>query len=100
MIERYVFIKLKDEHLHERGALAQRIAEVVGTVPGVVGVRAGTPAEERSASAWDLSVAIRFERLEDVEPYKVHPDHRRLVDEELRPKMIILKAWNFALSGD
>ena len=100
MIERYVFLKLKDEHVQERHDLARRIAEVVTTVPGVVSVRTGTPAEAQSGTAWDVSVAISFAHIDHVEPYKVHPAHRSLVDTELRPKMEVLKAWNFELVED
>ena len=37
----------------------------------------------------------RYISMADIEPYRVHPDHRAYVDEFLKPRMEIIKAWNF-----
>ena len=57
----------------------------------------GAPIDETSEGSWDLSIALCFESLEDVATYVADPDHRRYVDEYLKPKLAVLKAWNFEL---
>lgn len=99
MIDRYVFVRLEKEHASERDAIAAHSAEVLGKLPGVLQVSVGTPADEHAGAAWDLSIAVRFASLEDVEAYRVHPAHRRYVDEYLRPRMQVIKAWNFQTPG-
>lgn len=97
MITRYVFVKLGDEYADEAGraAVARETREQLAAIPGPTGVTVGTPASAHDASKWDLSIAVSFERLADIEPYRVHPAHRRYVDEYLRPRMVVIKAWNF-----
>jgi uncharacterized membrane protein YdbT with pleckstrin-like domain len=99
MIERYIFVKLKEEYATEdgRAEAARHTRAVISELPGVVAVRVGTPSDDRSAKAWDLSIAVRFQSAEDIEPYRVHPDHRAYVDEFLEPRMDVIKAWNFAV---
>lgn len=95
MIDRFVLIRLKSEYASEREAIAAHTAETLRDLPGVVRVTVGTPADEHAAAGWDLSIVVRFGALADVEPYRVHPAHRRYVDEYLRPRMQVIKAWNF-----
>lgn len=99
MIDRYVFVRLAEGYAGERDAMAAYSAEVLGEVPGVLGVSVGTPADEHAAAAWDLCMVVRFASLADVEAYRVHPAHRRYVDEYLRPRMQVIKAWNFESPG-
>ena len=99
MIERYVFIKLNDEHATAGGrdevaAMAER---VLPRLPGVVSVRIATPADAHAAGAWDLSLAVDFATVADADAYRAHPDHRRFVDEFLAPRLAVIKAWNMAL---
>ncbi len=99
MIQRIVLIKLKDAYTGQeaRGEVAEHSRRVLGGLPGVVQVQVGEPAEAKSAKSWDLSIVLGFARLEDVEPYRVHPEHRAYVDDYLKPRMEVIKAWNFAL---
>ena len=39
-----------------------------------------------------------FESLDAVEPYRIHPDHRSYVDDFLKPRLAVIKAWNFKLT--
>lgn len=98
MIDRFVFVRLKKEHASEREAIAAHTAETLRALPGVIHVSVGTPADEHAAAAWDLSIVVRFGALADVEPYRVHPAHRRYVDEYLRPRMEVIKAWSFEIA--
>ncbi len=97
MIERYVFIKLKDEHSSReaRQEVIEHSRAVLPKVPGVVAVRVGEPADGHAVAAWDVSIVVTFGAIEDVEPYRAHPDHRAYVDEFLKPRMAVIKAWNF-----
>lgn len=97
MIERIVLIKLNDEHAHDAGraAVAARSREILSALPDVTAVAVGVPADEPSLKSWDLSLTLRFESLEAVEAYRVHPSHRAYVDEYLKPRLLLIKAWNF-----
>jgi antibiotic biosynthesis monooxygenase (ABM) superfamily enzyme len=97
MIERHVYIRLKPEHKHERVAMAEYAQRTLAQIPGVIRVCSGLPADEHSDKAWDFSLRLCFASLQDVEAYRVHPDHRRYVDEDLAPRMQVIKAWNFTL---
>lgn len=97
MIERVVLIKLKQEFAAPDGRreVASYTREALSGVPGARQVSVGLPADERSEEDWDLCINVRFDSLADVEPYRDHPRHRAYVDEYLRPKLEVLKAWNF-----
>lgn len=100
MIERYIFIRLDDQHATDQGRaeVVARTREVLPALPGVVSATVGTPADDSSAGAWDIGIVVRFERVEDIPGYSQHPDHRAYVDEFLAPRMKVIKAWNFALA--
>jgi hypothetical protein len=96
MIERYVFIKLRDEHATDAGR-AEVVAEaerLFPGLPGVVSVRVGLPADARAAKAWDVSLVVEFARRDEVAAYQDHPDHRRFVDAFLAPRVAVIKAWS------
>ena len=95
MIERIVLVKLNDDAVPDRRVIATYSEELLARIPGVVDVHVGQPADDRSAAAWDLALVLRFELVEDLAPYAVHPDHRAYVDDYLRPRMEAIKAWNF-----
>jgi hypothetical protein len=100
MIERYVFIKLTDDHSTPEGrrAVIDHTRATLPDVPGTAGVTVGAPADESAEAAWDVSIVVRFASLADVEPYRTHPAHRAYVDEFLRPRMAVIKAWSFDTS--
>lgn len=97
MIERYHFLKLKPEHATPEGRdeVAARCRAVLPGLPGVQGVVVGTPADDESAAAWDVSIVVRFATLTDVATYRADATHRRFVDEVLAPRVEFKKAWNF-----
>lgn len=99
MIERYMYIRLHSEYTGDREAIAGHTREVLASLPGVVHFAVGTPADEHSERAWDLSIAARFASIEELEAFRAHPDHRRLVDEFFKPRMHVHKAWNFRLGS-
>ena len=97
MIERHHYLKFKAEYAtpEERETAAARTLEVLPTVPGVLGVTVGVPADDAAIAPWDLMITVRFPSLAEIEPYRAHPDHRRFVDEFLAPRVEVKKNWNF-----
>lgn len=97
MIDRIVLFKLKEAYAHDaaRREVAAHSRQVLASVPGVEEVRVGVPADAAAGKSWDLSVVVRFASLDAVEAYRVHPVHRAYVDEYMRPRMEVVKAWNF-----
>jgi hypothetical protein len=97
MIERIVLVKLKEQYAGEaeRHEVASHSQEVLASVPGVTSVTVAVAADEKSSGGWDLAITVRFAALEDVPTYGAHPAHRAYVDDYLRPRMEMIKAWNF-----
>ncbi len=97
MIERIHLLKLKAEHATGRGRreIIDRALAVLPGIPGVLGVRAGAPADPESEQSWDLMIVVRFQSVHDIGPYRSHPEHHRFVDEFLAPRTEVKKGWNF-----
>jgi len=101
MIQRIVLIKLTDDHATPDGrqALVERSQSVLASLPGVRALTVGTPSDDKSGLSWDVGMTLLFDDMECVETYRMHPEHRRYVDEFLRPQLAVIKAWNFALNS-
>ncbi|MEM9067375.1 MAG: Dabb family protein [Myxococcota bacterium] len=97
MIDRIVLFKLNDEHANAaaRAEIAAYSKAALAAIPGAIDVRVGLPADEASTKSWDLSIVVRFENLEAVKTYLTHPDHTAYVREYMRPRMVVVKYWNF-----
>jgi len=97
MIERYVFLKLKDEYATDDGRIevAKKTQQVLGAMDMVEAVVVGIPADEASTAAWDLSARLQFASNEDLEKYVDDPAHKSYVEEFLAPRTEVVKAWNF-----
>lgn len=101
MIERYAFYKFKDEF---QGAAAidevvRAMSDCLGNLPMVAAFSLGRPADEASAAAWDLALRVRFGGAAELAAYQADATHAKLVDEVLAPRLIVRKAWNFAVEG-
>jgi hypothetical protein len=101
MIQRIVLLQLTDEMNtpEARRQVAEHSREVLVGIPGVESVDVGVPADEGTAGTWDVLLSVRFASLTAVEEYRVHPDHRRYVDQYLRPGLRSIRAFNFELVG-
>jgi len=96
MIARYVFLRLTPEYRGDAVAdIAAHSRRVLASLPHVKTLHVGQPADGHAGKGWDLSIALTFEDLEAVEAYRVHPEHRRYVDDYLKPRLQVIKAWNF-----
>ncbi len=97
MIRRFVFFRFEeryrsDEHMAEN---LRRTHQVLREVPGVLDYEIGTPADSKAMAAWDMSISATFADQASVKAYIVHPVHRRYVDGFIKPRLEVLKAWNF-----
>lgn len=93
MIERLVFVKLKDRSRRESIAAAARVA--LPAVPVVEHAHVGLPADE-GAEVWDLVLVVHFRSYDDVATYIDDPVHVAFVQEHLAPHVEVKKAWNFS----
>ena len=99
MIQRIVLIKLNEAHSNDaaRAEATAHSREALTKIPGVMSVTVGAQVEPIGARRWDLALTITFECLDDVEVYRVDPLHRAYVDDFLKPRLEIIKAWNFEI---
>lgn len=98
MVGRYVFIRLKPQFRGEElGETVRHSRAVLESLPQVIRVDVGTAADVHAQKGWDISLALTFEDLAAVEAYRAHPAHRAYVDTFLRPRLEVLKAWNFTI---
>jgi hypothetical protein len=97
MIERIVLIKVEESHASSVSLqeIAEHSQRVLAALPGVRSVHVGVAADESTSRNWDLSLVLVFDSLEDLEPFRLHPDHRAYVDEYLKPMMTGIQAFNF-----
>jgi len=100
MIERHAYFRFHDEYSND-ASRAEAVAasrDLLPKVPGVVSATVGVPADEDCHSKWDLMLIIRFNSVDDIEGYIVHPTHQKLVQETLKPRIKVRKVWNFDVS--
>lgn len=95
-VERYVFMKFHDEWSTPEGRaeVVAKTREVFAKIPQVVEFSAGSPADEVAEAAWDLSIRVRFASYDDYPGYQSDPIHRDYVDNYMKPKVVVAKAWN------
>lgn len=94
-IDRVVLIKLSDEARDSVDATIARAGEVLSGIPQVIEFEIWRGADAKSAGDWDFGIHARFDDIESVETYIKDEGHRQWVDQELKPKMLVIKAWNF-----
>jgi hypothetical protein len=93
VVERYLFVKLLDDEVARREAIADHVCGAFAGVVTAGRVTVGVPADD-SASRWDLSIVVRADDLADwsriaalVEPMLVW----------LGERAAVVKAWTFQL---
>lgn len=99
VIERVVLIKLAPEYAGQRADVAAATREVLGTAPGVLSLRIGMPADDRTGRECDLSLHLRFADMDAVERYREHEIHRKYVDVFLRPMLDRIRVYNFEIDA-
>jgi hypothetical protein len=89
VIERFYFVKLADDAVAERAAIAAHVRGVLGSEATV-----GVPADE-SASRWDLSIVIRAPDLGAWHAFAARPDVHALLETWLPERSAVIKSWTF-----
>ena len=92
MVNRFVFVKLKDPA--DRGLVASNAKSAFAAIEVVKGFDILTPADA-GAEVWDLCFRVEFDGLADVATYIDDPLHTAFVDETLATRAEVKKAWNF-----
>jgi len=97
MIERVQLLKLKAEHATPEGRadVVEHALALLSGLPGVLGVRAGVPADADASKSWDVFIALRFAALADVAASQSHAAYRRFADEFVTARVDVQKAWSF-----
>ena len=97
---RHVYIKLNDAHQTDaaKREVVDRSQQVLPGIASVQSLSVLVPADDSSRAAWDICLTLIFDSMDAFESYRTDPDHRAYVDEFLKPRMAVLKAWNFSAS--
>ena len=97
MFTRNVFMKFKEDFQSEAEVfkVQEETTQVFEKLSMVRDFRIELPADEKSKIAWDLSLTVRFETLDDIDRYSSDESHRSYVDDFLKPRLEVIKAWNF-----
>jgi hypothetical protein len=97
MILRTVLVKLTEEWATPEGRAAVSAfgAEALSAIPGVVDAKGLIAADAASLASWDVMLQVRFASLEDVEVYRVHPEHLAFLNDYMSPKAAFKKVWNW-----
>ena len=97
MITRNVFMKFKDDFQNESEVetICRETMRVFEDLDMVRDFKLERPADELSKKAWDLSLTVFFENNKAVKQYTLDQAHRQYVHDFLRPRLEVIKAWNF-----
>ena len=83
MIVHIVMWKLKPE-VQNRDEALQRIGKALEGLPGEIaqikGFEVGVPNLSASPAGFDISLYSRFDSLDDLESYRVHPEHQKVAE--------------------
>jgi hypothetical protein len=94
MIDRYCFVKLKDQHVANRADLARALRAMLADLDGALGVSVGLPADD-SAARWDLSLVIRAPDLARWDALADDEAVREVFVSWLPEHAVVIKAWTF-----
>ena len=76
MLTHLVFWTLKEENRAENARRIKAMLEaLVGVIPGLLEMRVG---ENLNSGEWDLALCSRFESLEALHAYEIHPAHQKV----------------------
>jgi len=78
MITHVVMFRLIDRTPESVGRAADVLRGLSGKVPTLRSLEVGTDVV-RNDRSWDIVLIAAFDSLEDLEAYRVHPDHQAVV---------------------
>jgi hypothetical protein len=96
VIDRYYFVRLRDEHAHEAGRAEAitRCRQALAGADEALTVTAGTPADA-SAQSWDLGIVVRSADLAALAALLARPAVADFFDRWLAERSVVVKAWSF-----
>jgi hypothetical protein len=94
MVERFCFVRQREDESPARAAVAAHLRAVLSAAPGVDDVSAGVPADD-SAASWDVSLVVRCADLATWSAVAALPTVRALFAEWLPARAQVIKAWTF-----
>jgi hypothetical protein len=95
VIQRFCFVKLRDDEVATRGELAEMLSAQMRAAGADVVV--GLPADE-SAARWDLSIVVTAASLAAWNALAQAPAMTGVFD-ELAQRASVVKAWTFEAAG-
>jgi len=95
VIQRFCFVKLRNDEVATRGELAEMLSAQMRAAGADVVV--GLPADE-SAASWDLSIVITAASLAAWNALAQAPAMTGVFD-ELAQRAAVVKAWTFEAAG-
>jgi len=95
VIQRFCFVKLRDDEVATRGELAEMLSAQMRAAGADVVV--GLPADE-SAASWDMSIVITAASLAAWNALAQAPAMTGVFD-ELAQRAAVVKAWTFEAAG-
>ena len=96
MIQRFCFVKLRNDEVATRGELAEMLSAQMRAAGADVVV--GLPADA-SAASWDLSIVITAASLAAWNALAAAPAMTGVFD-ELAQRAAVVKAWTFEAAGE
>lgn len=95
MLRHMVMIKFKpDAHESIAGQVKAALEALPGRVPEIRSLEVGEDVVRGPNSA-DLGLMVGLDDLGALERYRVHPDHRRVVEDLIRPNLETITAVDF-----
>ncbi len=80
MVKHLVFFKLKEENKLENAiAIKNKLMSLKTKIPFINELEIGIN-EVSGDRAWDISIYSAFESMDDLNSYRVHPEHLKVVE--------------------
>ena len=97
-VNHVVLCWLKDSGNKQQKEFIINASKNLAKIPGVMEVRVGSviPSERKIVDdSFDVGIYMTFRSVEDMNAYVVHPDHQRIVQDELMPIVERLVVYDF-----
>lgn len=79
MLTHIVFFKLKNNSPDEVEQLKDRLMALEGKIPELLHIEVGIDVL-RSERSYDLALVTKFESMEAMQSYQVHPEHQKVIE--------------------
>lgn len=80
MVKHLVFFRLKEENKTENAkSIKKKLDSLKDKIPFIMEFEVGIN-EIKGERAWDISLYSAFENMDDLNSYRVHPEHVKVVE--------------------